>query len=65
MMVEAALCLALQEEELPVQHGGFMSTAAGLGNVLVERLRKSSPGMRTYRNNDNASSVVAIQAIKI
>jgi len=57
MMVEAALCLALQEEELPVQHGGFMSTAAGLGNVLVERLRKSSPGMRIETTITPAASL--------
>ena len=39
MMVEAGLCMALQPDELP-SHGvaGFMSPAAGLGNVLLGRL---------------------------
>ena len=39
MMIESGLCLALQPDQLP-SHGvaGFMSPAAGLGNVLLNRL---------------------------
>jgi short subunit dehydrogenase-like uncharacterized protein len=37
-MIESGLCLALQEDKLPIQGGGFMSPAAGLGKVLLERL---------------------------
>lgn len=39
MMVEAGLCLALTPEKLPSgTQGGFLSPAAGLGDVLLERL---------------------------
>ena len=39
MMVEAGLCLALQPDQLSSQGiAGFMSPAAGLGNVLLNRL---------------------------
>lgn len=38
MMVESALCLALQEQQLPHPKGGVLSPAAALGNVLMERL---------------------------
>lgn len=40
MMIESALCLAKQEDELPASGGGFMSTAYGLGDVLIHRLGK-------------------------
>jgi len=40
MVSEAALCLALQRSELPVQ-GGVLTPAAALGNVYLERLRKA------------------------
>ena len=45
MMIEAGLCLALQHNDLPRHHhdkegGGFWSTAAGLGDVLLQRLTK-------------------------
>ena len=41
MVCEAALCLALQFDELPDAAGnaGFLTPASGLGEVLVERLR--------------------------
>jgi len=38
MLVESALCLALQEENLPVQPGGFWSPSTALGQVLLDRL---------------------------
>jgi short subunit dehydrogenase-like uncharacterized protein len=39
MMIEAGLCLALQSDQLPSRGmAGFMSPAAGLGNVLLDRL---------------------------
>ena len=41
MVCEAALCLALQFDELPggVKYGGLLTPASGLGEVLVARLR--------------------------
>ena len=41
MLCESALCLALQHDELPggKQHGGLLTPASGLGDVLVRRLR--------------------------
>jgi len=41
MVCESALALALQSEALPggVGHGGLLTPASGLGDVLVERLR--------------------------
>ena len=41
MLCESALCLALQREELPggPEHGGLLTPASGLGDVLVQRLR--------------------------
>ena len=41
MVCEAALCLALQLDELPGGRGkgGFLTPASGLGDVLVARLR--------------------------
>lgn len=41
MLVESGLCLALQEEQLPVKQGGFWSPAVGLGDVLLQRLIKT------------------------
>ena len=39
MMVEAGLCLALEDDKLPSKsQGGFWSPAAGLGDVLLDRL---------------------------
>jgi short subunit dehydrogenase-like uncharacterized protein len=45
-LCESALCLALNAEQLPggQQRGGVLTPATGLGDVLVERLRKA--GMR-------------------
>lgn len=45
-LCEAALCLALQEAELPggAQRGGLLTPATGLGEVYAERLRQA--GMR-------------------
>lgn len=41
MLCEAALALALQRDELPGgrTHGGLLTPASGLGDVLVQRLR--------------------------
>ncbi len=41
MLCESALCLALQLDELPGGrgHGGLLTPASGLGDVLVRRLR--------------------------
>ena len=41
MLCESALALALQLEELPggCKHGGLLTPASGLGDVLVRRLR--------------------------
>ena len=41
MVCEAALCLALQFDELPggIKHGGLLTPASGLGEVLLARLR--------------------------
>jgi short subunit dehydrogenase-like uncharacterized protein len=41
MVCEAALCLALQFDELPggAKNGGVITPAAGLGEVLLARLR--------------------------
>jgi short subunit dehydrogenase-like uncharacterized protein len=41
MLCEAALALALQLDELPGgrTHGGLLTPASGLGDVLVQRLR--------------------------
>lgn len=46
MLCEAALALALQLDELPGgrDHGGLLTPASGLGDVLVQRLRAA--GMR-------------------
>ncbi len=43
MVCEAALCLALNFDELPggVKRGGLLTPAAGLGDVLVHRLREA------------------------
>lgn len=42
-LCESALCLALNEDLLPGgrQRGGILTPATGLGDVLVERLRKA------------------------
>jgi short subunit dehydrogenase-like uncharacterized protein len=43
MLCESALALALQLEELPggSKHGGLLTPASGLGDVLVQRLRQA------------------------
>jgi short subunit dehydrogenase-like uncharacterized protein len=43
MVCESALALALQLDELPGgrQHGGVLTPASGLGDVLVQRLRNA------------------------
>lgn len=42
-LCESALCLALNEDDLPggQQRGGILTPATGLGDVLAERLRKA------------------------
>ena len=41
MLCESALALALQLDSLPGgrKHGGFLTPASGMGDVLVQRLR--------------------------
>lgn len=41
MLVEAALCLSLQENDLPAKHGGFWTPATAMGDVLMRRLLAS------------------------
>ena len=41
MLVETGLCMALEEERLPVQTGGFFSPGYGLGEILLNRLTKT------------------------
>ncbi|GAB4821880.1 hypothetical protein N2152v2_008926 [Parachlorella kessleri] len=44
MLLECALCMALQEDDLKRERtvpGGFLTPAAALGTVLVDRLRQS------------------------
>lgn len=44
MVLEAALCLALQEDELersPVKRGGVLTPASAMGMVLTRRLQKA------------------------
>jgi short subunit dehydrogenase-like uncharacterized protein len=39
MMIEAGLGLALEEDKLPIQDGGFYSPSVALGNdILMHRL---------------------------
>jgi short subunit dehydrogenase-like uncharacterized protein len=38
MLAEAGLCMALQEDDLPTNGGGFFSPGYGLGKVLLQRL---------------------------
>ena len=41
LLCESALALALQHDDLPGgrKHGGLLTPASGLGDVLVQRLR--------------------------
>lgn len=41
MMIEAGLCLALEEPKILAKEGGFWTSASGLGDVLLERLLKT------------------------
>ncbi len=43
MLCESALTLALQLDELPGgrEHGGFLTPTSGMGDVLVQRLRRA------------------------
>jgi short subunit dehydrogenase-like uncharacterized protein len=38
MLIESALCLAKQDDQLPVSTGGFWTPSTGLGQVLLDRL---------------------------
>jgi short subunit dehydrogenase-like uncharacterized protein len=46
---EAALCLALEWDKLPgdKHHGGVLTPASGLGDVLVNRLRNAGMTLET------------------
>jgi short subunit dehydrogenase-like uncharacterized protein len=48
-LCESALSLALNEDELPggSQRGGILTPSTGLGEVLVQRLRKAGMTIRT------------------
>jgi short subunit dehydrogenase-like uncharacterized protein len=41
MLIEAGLCLVLQEDDLPAKQGGFYSPAASMGGLLLERILKN------------------------
>jgi short subunit dehydrogenase-like uncharacterized protein len=44
MVVECGLCMALEEDKLPIKGkhtGGFFTPAYGLGNVLLDRLTET------------------------
>ena len=49
MLCESALALALQLDALPggLQHGGLLTPASGLGDVLVQRLRAAGMTLQT------------------
>ena len=48
MLCESALALALQLDELPGgrKHGGLLTPASGLGDVLVQRLRNAGMALQ-------------------
>jgi short subunit dehydrogenase-like uncharacterized protein len=50
MLCESALALALQLDELPGgrAHGGLLTPASGLGEVLVQRLRLAGMQFKTH-----------------
>lgn len=41
MMIESALCIALEENKLPKRYG-VLTPAAAFGHVLIERLEKNT-----------------------
>lgn len=59
MLCESALCLALQYDELPggKKHGGLLTPASGLGDVLVRRLRAAGMTL-TVDSTRPASSTI-------
>jgi short subunit dehydrogenase-like uncharacterized protein len=50
MVCEAALCLASQLDDLPGgrKHGGFLTPASGLGDVLLARLRAAGMTLEAH-----------------
>jgi short subunit dehydrogenase-like uncharacterized protein len=48
MLCESALALALHLDELPGgrRHGGLLTPASGLGDVLVQRLRSAGMALQ-------------------
>lgn len=44
MVVETGLGMALTEDELPIQEGGFWTPSVALGDVLVKRLQDTGTG---------------------
>jgi short subunit dehydrogenase-like uncharacterized protein len=48
MMVESALCLALQEDQLKCNKGGFWTPATALGDVLMDRLLKTGASFQQH-----------------
>ncbi len=59
-LCESALCLALNAEQLPggQQRGGILTPATGLGDVLVERLRKAGMRLETSEQGPFNSTAV-------
>ncbi|WP_210543099.1 trans-acting enoyl reductase family protein [Rhodoferax sp. PAMC 29310] len=55
MLCESALCLALQQDELPGgrQLGGLLTPASGLGDVLVGRLRAAGMMLKSDSGQPN------------
>lgn len=55
-LLEAALCLALQQEELDaspaVQKGGVLTPASAMGMSLVERLRAAGLTLRILEESE-------------
>ena len=59
-LCEPALCLALNADRLPggQQRGGVLTPATGLGDVLVERLRKAGMRLETLEQGPFNSAAV-------
>lgn len=59
MLLEAALCLALQQKELDaaqeLQKGGVLTPASSMGMLLVERLRKAGMTFKVLKGAEAAA----------
>lgn len=54
MLVESGLCMALQEDQLPAQGGGFFPPGYCLGNILLQRLTKTGTYFQCQVQPDSA-----------